>query len=345
MHRSRTGKRILVTGGAGYIGAHCCVALADAGFEPVVYDNFSNARRTTLDGIRRLAGRAVPVVEGDVLDTVALRSALADGVGAVIHLAGLKAVGPSLADPLGYYRTNVGGTLALVDAMRDAQVRTLVFSSSAAVYGPPVSVPVAETAMRAPANPYARTKAAAEDLLADLAASDPEWRILALRYFNPLGAHESALIGEDSPHDAGNIMPWLLRAADGGASLSILGEDYPTPDGTGVRDFVHVMDIAEGHVAALRHLAGSGGFGVVNLGAGQGVSVLDLVIAFERATGKTVSRRGAPRRAGDIAATWADIGLARTLLGWQPRRDLETICLDAWRWHEASARRGNGVDG
>ncbi len=345
MHRSRTGRRVLVTGGAGYIGAHCCVALAEAGFEPVIYDDFSNARRTTLNGIRRLAGHAVSVVEGDVLDSAALRSVLADDIGAVIHLAGLKAVGPSLADPLGYYRANVGGTLALVDAMRSAGVKTLVFSSSAAVYGPPACVPVTETAPRAPANPYARTKVAAEDLLADLAASDPHWRILALRYFNPLGAHESAVIGEDSPNDAGNIMPWLLRAADGGAPLSILGEDYPTPDGTGVRDFVHVMDIAEGHVAALRYLGGSDGFGVVNLGAGQGVSVLELLAAFERATGKTVAHRLAPRRAGDIAATWADIGRARSMLGWRPRRDLDAICRDAWRWHEASRgaeKRGDG---
>ncbi|MBP6898255.1 UDP-glucose 4-epimerase [Pseudacidovorax sp. 1753] len=330
---------ILVTGGAGFIGSHTCVALAAANRPFVVLDNFDNSRPDVLTRVGQIIGREVPFVEGDVRDEALVRRVLAEhGIKAVIHFAALKAVGESMAQPLRYYDNNVAGTVTLLRAMQASGVRQMVFSSSATVYGDPDTVPVREDFPFRPANVYGHTKAMMEQVLADLCTAEPDWRVARLRYFNPVGAHESGLIGEDPQGIPNNLMPYVAQVAVGQRTeLSVFGNDYPTPDGTGVRDYIHVMDLAEGHVAALDHLDRQAGLLTVNLGTGRPASVLDLVKAFERACGKPIPYRVAPRRAGDVAEYWADPALASQLLGWQTRRDLDTMCADVWRWQSGRA--------
>ena len=325
---------ILVTGGAGYIGSHIVVELAQAGYAPVILDNFVNSSPAVLPRLEALAGRAVPCVEGDVRDLAALRRTFHDHpIAAVIHCAGLKAVGESGSRPLAYYDVNVGGTLTLAEVMGEAGVATLVFSSSATVYGQPERLPVAEDAPVVPTSVYGRTKLIVEDFLRDLAHANATWRIAILRYFNPAGAHTSGTIGEAPLGRPNNLVPLLCRIAGGEfADLSIFGNDWPTPDGTGVRDYLHVQDLAAGHIAAVKYLGRTPGVTTLNLGVGRGFSVLEVVAAFERACGRTISRQFAPRRAGDVARVFADPSRANALLGWSASRGLDAICADAWRW-------------
>jgi len=325
---------ILVTGGAGYIGSHIVVELAQAGYAPVILDNFVNSSPAVLPRLEALAGRAVPCVEGDVRDLAALRRTFHDHpIAAVIHCAGLKAVGESGSRPLAYYDVNVGGTLTLAEVMGEAGVATLVFSSSATVYGQPERLPVAEDAPVVPTSVYGRTKLIVEDFLRDLAHANATWRIAILRYFNPAGAHPSGTIGEAPLGRPNNLVPLLCRIAGGEfADLSIFGNDWPTPDGTGVRDYLHVQDLAAGHIAAVKYLGRTPGVTTLNLGVGRGFSVLEVVAAFERACGRTISRQFAPRRAGDVARVFADPSRANALLGWTASRGLDAICADAWRW-------------
>jgi len=331
---------ILVTGGTGYIGSHTCVALAQAGHDLLIVDNLCNSRADVVDRLEALCGKRPRFIEGDVRDAGLLdRLFSAHPIAAVIHFAGLKAVGESVEKPLLYYDNNVHGTLQLLAAMRRAKVKTLVFSSSATVYGEPASVPIREDFPRSASNPYGRSKLIVEDILADLHAAEPVWRIARLRYFNPVGAHESGLIGEDPQGIPNNLMPYVAQVAIGRREfLNIWGNDYPTPDGTGVRDYIHVVDLAEGHVAALNHLTRQAGILTVNLGTGRGYSVLDMVQAFEQASGRPIPYRIAPRRAGDIAQCWAEPGLALELLGWRAKRGLKEMCADAWRWQTSSTK-------
>jgi len=330
---------VLVTGGAGYIGSHTCAALADAGQSFVILDNFSNAQHSVLQRLERLVGAKVALVEGDVADVEFVGRVLRDyQVKAVIHFAAYKAVGESVEQPLRYYQNNVGGTIALLQAMQKAGIGTLVFSSSATVYGDPASVPIKEDFPLGAPNPYGWTKLMMEQVLADVVASEPDfWRVGRLRYFNPVGAHESGLIGEDPLGVPNNLMPYVAQVAGGQRPfLNVWGNDYPTPDGTGVRDYIHVMDLAEGHVAALDYLSRNAGLLTVNLGTGSGTSVLQMVTAFERASGQRVPVQIGPRRAGDVAQCWADPTLANRLLGWSAKRSLDQMCADAWRWQSSS---------
>nr|WP_279197086.1 UDP-glucose 4-epimerase GalE [Ralstonia mannitolilytica] len=329
---------ILVTGGAGYIGSHTCVALIESGHTPLVLDNLCNSSSESLERVRRISGVRPGFVEGDVRDAALLDRVLAEQrPQAVIHFAGLKAVGESVQQPLEYYDNNVGGTVTLLQAMQRAGLRNLIFSSSATVYGDPASVPIREDFPRSATNPYGRSKLMIEDVLGDLYRADPAWRIARLRYFNPVGAHPSGLIGEDPRGVPNNLLPYITQVAVGRLSrLRIFGGDWPTPDGTGVRDFIHVMDLAEGHVAALRHLLAHEGMFTVNLGTGQGCSVLQMVQAFERCCGRGLPYEIVQRRAGDIAECWADPAQAQRLLNWKAVRDLDTICADAWRWQQAN---------
>lgn len=335
---------VLVTGGLGYIGSHTCVALLQAGHDVVILDDLSNSVSLVAERIATLAARAVMFVEGDMGDTALLDEIFAaHAIDAVVHFAGSKVVGESVAEPLKYYRNNVAGTLSLLAAMNRAGVRALVFSSSANVYGEPASLPIAENFPRAAGNPYGRSKLIQEDMLADIAAADPAWRIACLRYFNPVGAHESGLIGEDPRGTPSNLMPFLLQVAIGRRpELPIFGGDYPTVDGTCVRDFIHVQDLADGHLAALKYLQGRSGCVNVNLGTGKGVSVLQMCEAFERATNHKLPRRIVGRRTGDVAASWSDPALAKRLFGWQAERDLVQMCRDAWNWQ---VRNPNGYGG
>jgi len=330
---------ILVTGGAGFIGSHACAALAAQGERFVILDNFSNSRRSVPERLARITGAPVACVEGDVRDAALVARVLREhAVDAVLHFAGLKAVGESVREPLRYYEHNVGGTLTLLAAMREAGVRTVVFSSSATVYGDPIRSPIGEDFALQPANPYGWSKLMAEQALADLDRSEPgQWRIARLRYFNPVGAHESGLIGEDPQDVPGNLMPYVAQVAAGQRpELSIFGGDYPTADGTGLRDYIHVSDLAEGHVAALRHLRAHPGLLTVNLGTGQPISVLQMVRAFERASGRPVPYCIAARRPGDVPAYWADPSQAARLLGWQATRGVDRMCEDAWRWQSGA---------
>jgi UDP-glucose 4-epimerase len=331
---------ILVTGGAGYVGSHTVVELARAGYFPVVLDSFVNSSRDVLPRLEALAGRTIPCIEADVRDAAALRRAFHDHpIAAAIHCAGLKSVGESEARPLAYYDVNVGGTVALAEVMGEAGVATLVFSSSAAVYGQPGTLPVTEDAPLAPLSAYGRTKRGCEDFLRDLGRANANWRIALLRYFNPAGAHESGEIGEAPQGRPANLVPLLCRIAVGELpQLDVWGSDWPTVDGTGVRDYLHVQDLAAGHVAALSHLARTPGVTTLNLGMGRGLSVLEVTAAFERACGRRITRRLAPRRPGDVAAYYADVSRANALIGWRAALDIDAICRDAWRWQQNGGR-------
>lgn len=320
---------ILVTGGAGYIGSHTCVALAEAGYDPVVVDNFSNSNARSLSRLEQILDRPVRFYEADVRDVSAMSAIMArNPIAAVIHFAGLKAVGESIEQPLNYYDNNVSGTISLCKAMESNGVKGLIFSSSATVYGDPIAVPISEEApVGAVTNPYGRSKFMVEEILRDLNRGRPDWRIGLLRYFNPVGAHVSGLIGEDPRGTPNNLMPYIAQVAVGRRPhLNVFGGDYPTPDGTGVRDYIHVMDLAEGHVAALGHLKSTAGMFTVNLGTGQGYSVLDMVRAFEKASGRPVPYRIIERRTGDVAQCYADTSYAKKLLGWQAARGLDIMC-------------------
>jgi UDP-glucose 4-epimerase len=323
-----------VTGGAGYIGSHTCVELLQAGHEVVVVDNLCNSSSAAIGRIERIAGRKVAFHECDVRDAEALRGIFREhAIDAVLHFAGLKAVDESVAQPLRYYENNVGGTLALCEAMADAGVRQLVFSSSATVYGDPDAVPVREDHPLRPTNPYGRSKTMVEAILQDLFCSDPAWKIALLRYFNPVGAHESGLIGEDPGGVPNNLMPYIAQVAVGRReALNVHGNDYPTPDGTGVRDYIHVVDLARGHLAALEKLATTREVLTVNLGTGRGYSVLEMVEAFRKASGKEIPYRIVSRRPGDVASCYADPTLAARLLGWRAERGLDQMCRDVWHW-------------
>ena len=325
---------VLVTGGLGYIGSHTCVALLQAGHEVVILDDLSNSVLLVADRIGAIVGRAPVFVQGDMRDTALLDNIFArHAIEAVVHFAGSKVVSESSAQPLQYYSNNVGGTLSLLGAMAKASVHTLVFSSSATVYGEPASLPIRENFPRSATNPYGRSKLMQEEMLEDLANADAGWRIASLRYFNPVGAHESGLIGEDPKGTPSNLMPFLLQVAIGRRpELQIFGGDYPTADGTCVRDFIHVQDLADGHLAALKYLQSKPGCIAVNLGTGKGISVLDMCDTFERATNHKLARRIVGRRAGDVAACWSDPSLAKQLLGWRSERDLLQMCRDAWNW-------------
>jgi len=328
---------ILVTGGAGYIGSHTCVELLDSGQEVVVFDNFSNSHPESLKRVEAITGRKIHLVEGDIRDQTALEEALRRfGCTAVIHFAGLKAVGESVEKPLDYYDNNVIGTHRLLRAMGNCGVKTLVFSSSATVYGEPQRLPLTEDHPLSATNPYGRTKLIIEDMLRDLYRSDPSWQIGILRYFNPVGAHVSGLIGEDPQGIPNNLMPFVAQVAVGRRDqLKVWGCDYPTPDGTGVRDYIHVVDLALGHLKALARLDGPQCF-EVNLGTGTGYSVLDVVKAFEKASGRPVPYELAPRRAGDVASCYADPAFAAELLGWRAERGIDAMCVDAWRWQSGN---------
>jgi UDP-glucose 4-epimerase len=329
---------VLVTGGAGYIGSHACVALIEAGYEVVVLDNLCNSSAESLARVGQICGTAPVFVNGDIRDGDCLdRVFKAHTVLAVLHFAGLKAVGESVDLPLDYYINNVGGSLDLLAAMQRGGVRKLVFSSSATVYGDPPTVPIREDFALAPTSPYGRTKLMVEDILADWQAVNPDWSIARLRYFNPVGAHPSGLIGEDPRGIPNNLMPFVAQVAVGKrAKLSVFGDDYPTPDGTGVRDYIHVMDLVEGHVDALDYICREWGLHTLNLGTGNGVSVLEMIAAFQRASGREVAYEIVERRPGDIATCWADPMLAGELLNWKASRDLVQMCDDAWRWQEGN---------
>ena len=332
-------KTILITGGTGFIGSHTCVALAQAGYELVILDNLCNSRADVIDRLTTLCGKRPTFVEGDVRDTSTLDQLFTrHNIRAVMHFAGLKAVGESSEKPLDYYDNNVTGTLRLLAAMNRTAVKTLVFSSSATVYGDSASVPISEDFPRSATNPYGRSKLIVEDILADLHQADTQWKIARLRYFNPVGAHESGLIGETPQGIPNNLMPYVAQVAAGQREfLNVWGNDYPTPDGTGIRDYIHVCDLAEGHVAALDYLNQQGGMLTVNLGTGQGYSVLDMVRAFEEASARPVPYKIGPRRGGDSAKSWADPSLAKQLIGWQASRGLNRMCADAWRWQRSCA--------
>src|SRR6185369_14799150 len=321
---------ILLTGGSGYIGSHTFVALMEAGYAPIILDNFSNSHRAVLQRLRAITERPVLCESGDVLDTAFVQDVLRrHQVTGVIHLAGDKAIGESVAQPLKYYQNNLVGAVSLLQAMEAVGCHTLVFSSSVTVYGEPASVPIAEDFSRRHTNPYAHTKVVIEDILAAQCMARPSWRVAVLRYFNLVGAHPSGLIGEDPTGTPSNLMPYITQVASGQRPyLQVFGSDYPTPDGTGVRDYIHVCDLAEGHVAALKALLEEGQNLNVNLGTGRGYSVLEVVHAFEAATGQRLPYQIVPRRPGDIAQCYADIRLAQRRLGWRAKRTLEQMCSD-----------------
>jgi UDP-glucose 4-epimerase len=327
--------RVLVTGGAGFIGSHTVVALMQAGHEPVVIDNLTNSQASVIRRVGEIAGSAPEFHQWDVRDRDAISELLASGFDACIHFAALKAVGESVDNPMLYYENNVGGTIALLDVLIDAGVENFVFSSSATVYGnatPPMreDMPIGEAT-----NPYGWTKIMMEQVLKDVAVARPDWSISLLRYFNPVGAHASALIGEDPMGTPNNLMPYVAKVAAGQLpKLSIYGGDYPTPDGTGVRDFIHVVDLAAGHVAALDRKAGEPGTHVYNLGTGRGHSVLEVVQTYEEVSGRAIPYEIVDRRAGDVASSWADVDKARQELGWEADLDLVAMCADSWKWQQ-----------
>ena len=325
--------KILVTGGAGYIGSHTCVELLQAGHDLVVVDNLSNSKSSVVKRIENLGGRPLEFVVGDIRDTTLLTTYLNQGVESVIHFAGLKAVGESTDDPVRYYENNVAGTLSLVKAMDRADVRSIVFSSSATVYGDPAKVPITEDSPLTATNPYGWSKLMVEQILRDLAHADTRWRVALLRYFNPIGAHESGTIGEDPNGIPNNLAPYISQVAIGRLpKLRVFGNDYPTPDGTGVRDYIHVVDLALGHLAALGICERETGCHIYNLGTGHGVSVLEMKAAFEAACERDIPHEVVGRRPGDIAACWADPTRANQVLGWRAERSLAKMVEDGWRW-------------
>lgn len=327
---------ILVTGGAGYIGSHTCVELAATGRDVVILDNLCNSHRSVVERISAIAGRSVAFHEGDVRDKALLARLFSQyRFDAVIHFAGLKAVGESVAKPALYYDNNVAGTLDLLEAMQAAGVKNLVFSSSATVYGEAGQPPFREDGVLGPTNPYGHTKLMVEQIAGDVARADPAWRVVLLRYFNPVGAHASGTIGENPNGIPNNLMPYVSQVAVGKLKeLSVWGNDYPTVDGTGVRDYIHVVDLALGHVAALDAISRLDPVSVFNLGTGRGSSVLEVVAAFERASGRKVPYRIASRRPGDVASSFADPSRAAQVLGWKAERDLDAMCRDSWRWQQ-----------
>ena len=333
-------RTILVTGGAGFIGSHTCVELLNSGHTIVVLDNLSNSSVRSLDAVRRITNRTLGFVQGDLRDVDCLDAIFASHpIDAVIHFGGLKAVGESVKKPMLYYENNVTGTLLLINAMKAHEVKTLVFSSSATVYGDPARVPATEDLPTNATNPYGRSKLIVEQMLRDLHASDPEWRISLLRYFNPVGAHASGELGEDPRGTPNNLLPYIAQVAVGRLPhLRVFGNDYDTRDGTGVRDYIHVVDLARGHLAALNYLS-QPGLSVHNLGSGCGSSVMEAICAFEEASGRTIPYRVVERRSGDIAECWADTSKARRELGWSATLDLKDMCRDAWRWQ---SRHPNG---
>ncbi|TVS13363.1 MAG: UDP-glucose 4-epimerase GalE [Gammaproteobacteria bacterium] len=332
--------RILVTGGAGYIGSHTVVELLAAGHSVAIVDSLVNAHPAVLPRLAELGGKVPDFHQLDIRDRAALGAVLDAGFDAVIHFAGRKAVGESITDPLGYWDTNVVGTLVLLEEMRRTGVRTLVFSSSATVYGNDAVAPFDESLPTAPINPYGETKLAVERMLEALARAEPEWHISSLRYFNPVGAHPSGNIGEDPNGIPDNLMPYITQVAVGRRDkLRVFGDDYDTPDGTGVRDYIHVVDLALGHMAALEYLAQNSGYWVHNLGTGRGHSVLEVIQAFEKASGRPVPYDITARREGDAAAAWADTQRAEAELAWRAERDIDAMCRDAWNWQR---RNPNG---
>ncbi|CRY54737.1 UDP-galactose-4-epimerase [Yersinia intermedia] len=326
---------VLVTGGSGYIGSHTCVQLIEAGYKPVILDNLCNSKASVLARINSLTGYTPELYQGDIRDRALLDKIFAEhSIHAVIHFAGLKAVGESVAKPLEYYNNNVYGTLVLLEAMRAAQVKNFIFSSSATVYGDQPQIPYVESfPTGSPSSPYGRSKLMVEQILQDVQLADPEWNMTILRYFNPVGAHPSGLMGEDPQGIPNNLMPFIAQVAVGRReSLAIFGNDYPTPDGTGVRDYIHVVDLADGHVAAMKQLYNQPGVHIFNLGAGIGSSVLQVVEAFTKACGKPLAYHFAPRRDGDLPAYWADSSKAAEQLGWRTHRTLDEMAADTWRW-------------
>ena len=330
--------RVLLTGGMGYIGSHTAVVLTKAGHEVVLYDNLCNSKASVLDRLETIIGKCLPFIEGDVRDTDKVEGVLkTHKIDAVIHFAGLKAVGESVEKPIDYYDNNVTGTISLLKAMRATDVKTLVFSSSATVYGDPQYLPLDEAHPTSATNPYGRSKLQIEEILADVAKSDMSWRIACLRYFNPVGAHDSGLIGEDPNDIPNNLMPYIAQVASGKLpKLNVFGDDYDTSDGTGVRDYIHVMDLAEGHNAALNFLEHETGWHAINLGTGTGYSVLEMVEAFEAASMQAVPYQIAPRRAGDIASCYAKADKAKRQLGWHATRILEDMCKSVWKFQSVN---------
>jgi len=330
------GQNILVTGGAGYIGSHTCLELLNAGHDVTVVDNLDNSSEESLRRVQELTGRTLRFHQVDICDGAALRRVFAgQEFGAVVHFAGLKAVGESCEIPLRYYQNNITGTLELLQVMGEHGCFRMVFSSSATVYGDPHTVPITEDFPLSATNPYGRTKLFIEEIMRDLCAADDRWRCVLLRYFNPIGAHESGRIGEDPQGIPNNLMPYVMQVAVGKREeLSVFGDDYDTPDGTGVRDYIHVVDLALGHLAAIDRLDALPGCTPINLGTGQGYSVLEMIRAAEKASARKVAYRVTPRRTGDIATCYADPGNAKALLGWEAKRGLERMCADGWGWQE-----------
>ncbi len=327
--------KILVTGGAGFIGSHTCVELLEAGYDVVVVDNLCNSSEKSLDRVEQITGKKVTFYKADILDEAALTAIFEkEKIYAVIHFAGLKAVGESVKKPIEYYTNNIAGTLVLLRVCRAFGVKNIIFSSSATVYGDPLTIPVDETCPKQNAtNPYGQTKSMLEQILMDAVVSDPEWSVILLRYFNPIGAHKSGLIGEDPQGIPNNLVPYIAQVAVGRREyLSVFGNDYDTPDGTGVRDYIHVVDLARGHVMALKKFAEEPKVRIYNLGTGRGYSVLEVLHAYEKACGKTLPYQIKERRAGDIATNYADASLAKKELGWEATMDLDEMCRDSWNW-------------
>lgn len=328
-------KKILITGGAGYIGSHTAVELLESGYEVVIYDNLSNSSEESVRRVQRITGKAVTFYKGDVLEKELLKSViLQERIDAVLHCAALKAVGESVEKPLEYYHNNITGTLTLIKVMKETGVWNLVFSSSATVYGNPVEIPITEACPKGECtNPYGWTKSMMEQIMMDIQKADPRWNVILLRYFNPVGAHKSGEIGEDPRGIPNNLMPYISQVAVGKLErLGVFGNDYDTPDGTGVRDYIHVVDLAKGHVKAIAYLFTDPGLEIINLGTGTGYSVLDMVRAFSKACGKEIPYEIRPRRSGDIATCYADPAKAEKVLGWKAEKGLEEMCEDTWRW-------------
>lgn len=326
---------ILVTGGAGYIGSHTCVELLNAGYDVVVVDNLYNSSEKALQRVEQITGKKVKFYEVDLLDQPALKNVFdKETIESVIHFAGLKAVGDSVHKPLEYYHNNITGTLILCDEMRKHGVKDIVFSSSATVYGDPAEIPITEHCPKGEiTNPYGRTKGMLEQILTDLHTADDEWNVVLLRYFNPIGAHESGLIGEDPKGIPNNLVPYIAQVAVGKLEyLNVFGNDYDTPDGTGVRDYIHVVDLAKGHVKAVKKLTDKEGVSIYNLGTGVGYSVLDVLHAYEKACGKTLKYEIKPRRDGDVAVCYSDSAKAKKELGWVAEKGIEEMCADSWKW-------------